>query len=286
MSSLTPAFAAAAALAFFLTPGDPDPVLTRKIHTDAYEMRGQEVAARDTTQTLWIRGKQMIRIEDGDRVIIVRLDKKKIHVLNTKEKTVSNVDLPVDLVKYLPEEAREMADQVKERSAVTADVKTTTESKRVKDWNSLKYTIELTGGRGPAGNDEIWASTETGVDAAAFRELLAQTSALRFGGESMVEAMKKVEGVPVKVVHTRPMFGGAEVKTTEELTAVEKKEAPAGAFDVPADFKETPYNPMEGRGGRMGGGRGGREGRDGAASRPGRGDGGGSRPASRPRREE
>ncbi len=38
------------------------------------------------------------------------------------------------------------------------------------------------------------------------------------------------------------------MKTTEEVTEASEKGAPSGIYDIPAGYKEAPYNPMERRG--------------------------------------
>lgn len=277
---------ASASAAPISVPGGPDVHLTRNVHTDAYEMRGNEVPARDVTQHVWMRGKDQLRIEEGNRVTIVRRDEKKIHLLDLAEKTVATVEMPVDLTRYLPEEMRDRAQKMADRMSATADVKPTQETKAFGAFTAKKFQVEWTGGRGAAGTEEIWASEDVGVDVKALRELQAEVASLRMGGSAGAAAMSKIEGVPVFVKRTRPRMGGAEVTTTEELVSVERKEAPAGAFDVPADFKAIEFNPFDGRG--IGGGRGFGNRREGAESRPrgGRGEGAGSRPSSRPRREE
>lgn len=259
----------------------PDTVIVRKSHTDAYEIGDREVAARDTTQTIWMRGRDHMRMEEGDRVVIVRADRKKIYVLNGKDKTASTLDLPVDLTQYLPEELRE---RMKEnpRTPRVPEIKATDETKKVGEWDARKHTLEAGGGQGGgSGSETLWISTAVGFDTSAFSEFMATVGSLQMNGAGRAQALKKIPGVPVLVERVRTIME-TEVKSRDEITKVEIKPAPDGAFEVPADYKEKPYNPISdvinaGRGGRGGRGEGGARG-DGAR----RGRGGESRPASGP----
>lgn len=58
------------------------------------------------------------------------------------------------------------------------------------------------------------------------------------GFEKILQEMKKVKGIVVYNVTTADVMG-AKVKTTEELVEIEEKTAPAGAFDLPKDYKKT-----------------------------------------------
>jgi len=61
-----------------------------------------------------------------------------------------------------------------------------------------------------------------------------------------MEEMKKIEGYTVSSATTMNMMG-ADMKTTEEVTEVSEKSAPPGIYDIPAGYKEAPYNPMQPR---------------------------------------
>src|SRR5262249_41816051 len=144
------------------------------------------------------------------------------------------------------------------------------------------FTVTTSGG-GPMGGgstETVWASKDVkGVDLASFHELLNAVQSLAMRG-APGEERKKIEGFPVLIETTRT-FGDREMKSRDELVSVAQKEAPAGAFEVPADYTKKPFDPRA-RGGPGAGGRGRGRGGDGGGSRP-RGPGaGGPPPASRP----
>ena len=80
-----------------------DLVITKSKHADAVKMPGHEQPATDTAEVTWF-GKDRMRNEDGDHVTIVRADQKKMYLLDVKAKTVSTIDLPLDMKKYMPPE--------------------------------------------------------------------------------------------------------------------------------------------------------------------------------------
>lgn len=276
--------------------GDPDTVITKKTHTDAFTMRDRETPARDATITTWMRGKDKLRIEDGDQVTIVLAGEKKVHILNTKDKTASTVELPFDRSKYMPESGPALGGGGRGGegrggdggNAPTVTVTPTEETKKINNWTAKKYKVTRSGGFNSS-TEEVFAVADAGFELGAFRELTAQIPNMRpapAGGDEM----KKIEGFVILTERTRQM-GDADVKSREEIVSIEKKEAPEGAFEIPKDYQIKPFEPrMMGGGGRggMGGGRrndGG--GGEGAASRrshegSGRGGDAASKPATPP----
>jgi len=237
-----------------------DTVVTKSKHEDGYKMMGQEQVAKDTTEVTWI-GKDRMRVEDPDHTTIVRLDQKKLYVIDNKAKTFSAVALPIDMAQYIPPELAQMKDMM---SAVKVTVTPSTDTKKIKDWNTTRYTLALTipmGGGSSSITQEMWVTKDVAVDAAALKEMLGALMSMNpMGGSSWAAEMKKVDGLPVMTERTRTMMG-TEVKAHEEVTSIETKDAPAGTYDVPAGFTETPFDPMAemkarmgGRGGHGGGG--------------------------------
>ncbi len=230
-----------------------DLMVSQSKHSDAIKISGREVRpAKDTNETIWI-GKDRMRVDDGDKVTIIRLDQKKMYLLDPAEKTVSTLDLPVDMAKYLPE------DQAPMYAAMMKDTKVsitpTTETKKIKDWNATKYTMTMSMPMpGPMGGEmsftsDIWASKDIAVDRAAMNDMYGAMMSMAPGGSSLATEMKKVEGMPVLVERTQSMMGN-DSKSTEEVTAVASKDAPEGSYDVPKDYTAKPFDPRsQGMGG-------------------------------------
>ncbi|NOT30612.1 MAG: DUF4412 domain-containing protein [Planctomycetes bacterium] len=243
---LTLALAAALSGPAFAAAGDT--VITKAKHDDAVSMMGQQQPAKDSTEVTWI-GKDRMRIEDGEDVTIVRADLKKMYKLDMGAKTVSTIDLPFDMKKYMPAEVAPMMEHMMGQMKVT--VTPTTETKKIKDWNATRYTMTMSMPMGGSMTQEIWATQDVAIDAASMQEMqTAFLSAMPMVGATMASEMKKVVGLPVLSERTMVMMGN-ESKGREEVTSIEQKEAPAGLYEVPAGFTEKPFDPM-GEGGGMG----------------------------------
>lgn len=239
-------FALVAALA---TPAlAADTVVTTTKHTDASkDMMGQEVPAQDSTQVMWI-GKDRMRIEEGDEVTIVRADLKKMFLVRTKDKTYSAIDLPFDMKKYMPPDMAPMMEAMFSQMKVT--VTPTTETKKIKDWNATKYTMTMSLPMGGSVTSDIWATKDVKLEA-GYADLMGSKISLLPGGAAMAAELKKIEGIQIQSVQTMTMMGQVQ-KSTEEVAKIETKDAPEGAYDIPKDFKETPFDPMSEGAGPMG----------------------------------
>jgi len=222
-----------------------DLVVQKQKHSDALKMRGMEEPAKDSTETLWI-GKDRVRAEDGDQVTIVRADLKKLWMLDTKAKTYTALDLPVDMKQYLPAEVAPMMEQM--MGQVKTTVTPTTETKKIGEWNATKYVVATTMPMGGSSTQDMWVTKDLKVDLAAWADLSAtMRSILPFAG-NMAEEMKKIDGFAVLVERTDTMMG-SERKSNETVVSVEEKEPAAGLYDLPEGFTEKPFDPMAGMGG-------------------------------------
>ena len=225
-----------------------DTVITKSKHSDAF--MGQP--AKDTTEVLWI-GKDHMRMEDGTAVTIVRSDLKKMYMLDTEAKTVTTVDLPFDIKKYMPPEMAAHMDQMGGMSKVT--VTPTTETQKIKDWNATKYTVSISMPMGGSMDQVMWITKDIGTDRTGWQEMLsAQTASMPFASGLAAE-MQKIDGISVLTESTMNMMGNA-AKSKESVVSVEEKDAPAGHYEVPAGYTEKPFDPMASMGGPGGRGRG------------------------------
>ncbi len=90
--------------------------------------------------------------------------------------------------------------------------------------------------------DEIWATTKVDEEGLMF---WSKQQRIRTGNESidkLIEAeLSQIQGFPLKRITETTMTDRGRAQTTTvtfEVTALENAKAPAGAFDVPAGYKE------------------------------------------------
>lgn len=234
-----------------LTPAvRADHLLMRKMHVDGYQAGDKTVPGSDSTHAIWL-GKDRVRIESDENTLIVRMDQSKVYVLDPKAKTASTIELPFDMKKYVPPEMASMVDQMKGMMSMSATVTPSDETKKVGSWNAKKYAVTIKGPQGPVTTEDRWVTKDiTGIDVTVYRDMMNKMFVMMPGGEQIAEEMKKIDGIVVLTERTRTR-GGNSVKSTEELTSVESKDAPAGTYDIPADYTEKPFDPMGGmKGGR------------------------------------
>lgn len=233
-------FALIAALA---THALADTKITTAKHADASKGMGGEMPAKDSTQTTWF-AKDKMRIEDGENVTIVRTDLKKMFVLHPSDKTYSAIDLPFDLKKYLPPEIAPMMEQQWTPTKIT--LTPTTETKKIKDWNTTKYTL-VQEVMSMSMTFDIWATKDVTFDRAAYADLYGAMMSMLPGGVTLAAEFKKIDAVPIltEMTFVVTMMGKSESKLRDEVTAFETKDAPEGTYDVPKDFTEKPFDLMK-----------------------------------------
>jgi|CXWL01.1.fsa_nt_gi hypothetical protein len=191
--------------------------------------------------SVWLSA-QKLRRDQGGSTTVVRLDRNKLYVINHGAKTYVELALPVNLPASVPEAQRASIEQLGQAMQVTATVTATEERKTLgKDWKTRRYDVALSNKMGLAIDVVIWAGTVPGVDLGQFKILTRNLASLMPGDPKWVEELMKIDGVPVL---REVAFRGATTKNREELVAVETKAAPAGTFDVPAEYRKVDFNPM------------------------------------------
>lgn len=233
------ALLALAVCAPFTTARASEVVLTRSVHTDAYKTPMGEAPAKDFTQTIWL-GKDRLRLEEPGKVTIVRLDQKMMYLVDDEAKTVSTIELPVDMGKLLPPA------QAKQLEAMTANIKTTVtpteDKKKVRDWNCTRYVVEVSS---PVNmHADLWTTQDTKVDTAAYYDLMTSVLSMTPGSSSMLTEMRKIQGLPVVQERTQKLMG-VDVHGREELMSIESRDTLVDVYTPPKDYKTKPFDLAE-----------------------------------------
>ena len=221
-----------------------DQVIKGKKHTDAFSMMGESQPAKDEETTTWL-DKDKMRRDEGETTTLIRLDNNKMYVINHADKTYSELDLPFDVEAALPAETQQMMSSMDVSSKITD----TGETQTINNWKCKKYLVEITvSGMGMSWpiTMGIWTSNDLGIDMGQYKKLYAETLALNPMFQDFIEEFKKMEGYPILTEFSMDMMG-AEQKYREEVLSIEKKEAPAGTYDLPEGYTKTAFNPLEQR---------------------------------------
>lgn len=240
-----PAFALALVLAAGLlaAPGAAaDTLLKMKSHTDAFQVMGQSQPAQDQELTFWVGADRAVR-SDGESSMLLRLDQKKLYLIDQAAKTYSVLDLPVDVTRYLPPEMQEQMGQMLQAMAMSATVEPTEERKEVSGWDAQLYRVKLSNQMGMTIESDVWVTDDVDVDLASFKEMTRAIASLQPGGGAAAEELLKIDGVPV-LMESRIQAMGGSTSSREELVSAETQAAPAGTYEVPTGFTEQAYDPM------------------------------------------
>jgi len=205
-------------------PGVADTLLTVRSSVEGLKMDQPQAGEFK----VWIGGDKLRR-DEGDASYILRLDRGKLYVVNHADKTYSELAVPGDLQKI----ASPVAAQLK------VQVNATKETKKIGNWKARKYKVDLSNPAGLRLDTTIWASTEV-ADYHAYSQLAASLAALQPGAAEWARKLEQIEGFPV-VQEADVTIGGSHFKTREELVAVETREAPAEAYEIPAGYTARPF---------------------------------------------
>jgi hypothetical protein len=222
------------------TTAGADTLLTIQTHSELPAMVGNTVRPDDRKVTLWV-GPNRVRRDDGRAASIVLFDQKKLYIVDHEDKSYTAIDLPVDFKKLLPGPQGEI--MLKEMSATAkldAKITKTNETKKIGNWNTRKYHVELTNPSTKIKTD-MWVSKDVGVDMNAFRKMQLNVASLQPGSLDWVKKMQEIDGFPVVQESSLNLGTPKDVTTREELISVETKEAPAGTFAPPAGYTQKPF---------------------------------------------
>jgi len=217
-----------------------DILIKKTKHTDAVTMMGQTQPAKDEQGVIWI-AKDKMREDKGEESTIIRLDINKIYAVDNFQKTYSEIDLPIDMEKILSPEAKQMMQVMK----LTLTLTDTKETQKIRTWNCKKYLLNISAsmmGMDMPTTVEIWNTKDLGIDLDLYKKFFSLTLQLNPMFKDAMAELEKIEGITVLEKSSMKMVG-AEQKYQEEVVSVEKKDAPAGTYDLPKGYKKTAYNP-------------------------------------------
>ena len=132
---------------------------------------------------------------------------------------------------------------------ISSSITDTGETQTINNWKCKEYLVEISvsmmGMPMPIKMD-IWTSKDLGVDLKEFQELYTKTLAANPFLQDFIQDFGKMEGYPVLTEFSMDMMG-AQQKSREEVISVEKKEPPAGTYELPEGYTKTAFNPLDQR---------------------------------------
>ncbi|MBN2366957.1 MAG: hypothetical protein JXL67_12375 [Calditrichaeota bacterium] len=238
-------------LFFFVSLVHADIFMKQKVHQGGMQFMGQTQEPTDQVRTTWL-SKDKIRSDEPGKSIIMRLDEKKIYMLDheKKEYVVMPLDFGEKMSKEMQKEMGEdmsekdkqaMMDMARGMTNVEVTVTPTSETKKIGEWNCKKYIQTMKMMMGTT-TTQIWATKEIKMDEDLYGQLSAAMMGMQSGTQGfmgdMMSELKKIEGIPV-LTETSMMMMGQEIKSSSELIEFREGTAPAGTFDFPEGYKQT-----------------------------------------------
>jgi hypothetical protein len=227
--------------ALLATTAAADTKILQESHQDAFTVMGHSQPASDVDRVMWM-AKDRLRVDEGNSSFIVRLDSSTLFVIDHESRSVSSIQLPVDIGALLPPG---MAEQMRAMMQFDITVAPTDEFKAVGSWKARRWNMTMSSPMVTI-SSALWATTELDIDRAAYDELTRQIVSLQPGMEGLVEKLRAVDGFVVETQSVTRMSGSSEVGVTrsERTVSVDTAQPPAGTYDPPADYEQRPFNLM------------------------------------------
>jgi hypothetical protein len=197
---------------------------------------------------MWIGdGKAAVVMPAQNSAILIHAREGNMYIVNHGSKQYAQV--PVDLKEALAgtaEMAKEedVPDSVADTAMKTADsmsrslaitVTPTDETRQIGEWNAKKYNVTTELGMVKL-VAETWATEDLKADNDLYHICSIATMAQAPSFDRMCRELQKIKGVPVEQVGTINMMGTV-VETRNKIIDHADKDAPAGTYDIPEDYR-------------------------------------------------
>jgi len=209
-------------------------------HTDAMSMMGQEQPATDEYKDMWF-GKNKMAMHGKDQSYIYNLDENKAYIIFHDKKAYIEFSLPLDVSKYLPDEAGPMMQMMGD---ISVTVTPTNEKQKINEWNCDGYDVSMNMMMMNL-KMKVWASPDVGIDWQKFAEkMLQMANPMMPLGEESIQEFMKIKGFQVKTEVTMSMMG-SDIKAFQEVVEITEKSAPSGTYSVPSGYTKQDKFSME-----------------------------------------
>ncbi len=216
-----------------------DTMIEKIQKTDEFTMMGQTQPAKEEATTTWIAADKM-RQDQGSISVIMRMDSKKMYVVNHDNESYMEIELPIDMEKLMS--SNPQMQQMMQMMQMDAKVTKTDETKKIGPYDCRKYEMALTSQMMNM-EQELWLTKDVEFDVAAYQAMASQMMKLQPGFAEMAEEMQKLDGVAI-TTQSRMKMMGSEMTMSEKVVNVEEKDAPAGTYQPPASYTGKPFDLM------------------------------------------
>lgn len=230
-----PITAAALVLALLLAvPLAADTLLTKKRDADDFvALKGTiSQGAKNQKVEIWI-GSDRVRRDDGKNAVILRLDQRKLYLINHSEKIYAVVTVPPGLSL-----SKAGQDEMQRTWNLSAQAEPTGQTRKIGPWRASRYKIALSNQVGTGQRIELdcWMAPDLKIEDSSLRTLMRLLASARHEGDEWLEAILDLPGHPV-LFERKEKQPEVDVKTREELVSVKESAPPAGIYEPPSDYQ-------------------------------------------------
>jgi hypothetical protein len=213
-----------------------DTYVKQHAHTDEYYFGGQVSPALDSENEFWLGNNKMIFATEK-RIIIVDKNENKLIFANKSDSTFVETALPLDWMKFVPED---FAGRLKMFETV-GTVEKTNETRVIEGFNCTAYKINAyIPYQGTKYNEQditLWVTADLPQAAKTYGAIAPDILKLRNYKEDLIAELLKIEGFQI-LEETMNYQQGMSYTSTETAVEVSEKEPPAGVYALPKWYKK------------------------------------------------
>jgi len=204
--------------------------------TDEYYFGGQVSPALDSENEFWL-GDNKILFATEQRLIIIDKNENKLIFANKSDSTYAETTLPLDWMKFVPED---FAGRLKMFETV-GTVEATSETRMIEGFNCTAYKgnlyIPYQGTKYNERDVTLWITTDLPEATKTFSAIAHDIFKLRNYKEDFITELVKIDGFQI-LEETMNYQQGMSYTSTETVVEVSEKEAPEGTYTLPEWFKK------------------------------------------------
>jgi len=238
---LKKAFFVLSAVLLVAAAASADIYVKSKTHTDAFAIMGQSQPAKDETTEQWI-AEDKLAFSSSEMSSIVDMTRKLMWLINHKDKTYVEAQLPLDITKLFPPE---MAQMMGSMMKMTVTVMPTGQTRTIGQWKCSGYDVSIQMMMMPM-KMAVWASTDVPIDLEKFSRLYSNIikAQLRLD-DAAIQEMAKIKGFWIASETTGEVMG-AKMRSTTEVIEISKKTPDPSVYTIPAGYTKKDYLDMRG----------------------------------------
>ena len=219
-----------------------DTLLTKRRDADEVPAPGRSSEAfKNQKVEVWI-GADRVRRDDGRTALILRLDQRKLYIVNHAKREYVALDLEQKADRW---RAITGLPRVPDTEAflMHAKVEPIAETRKIGSWKTLRYQVALSNETGQADRIRLawWVAPDLKIEDAPLRTLALVLASMTNSGDEWIATLQSVPGQPVLFERVEKL-PEMEVKAREQLVAVERREAPAGTYELPAGHRRIDFH--------------------------------------------